>query len=487
MAFHPRRRVRRASLLRMAAVAIGLTAMFPAAAGAHGSRHLASAVAEQTVTGPPQEPTSSTPGTESPGEPPAPESPAVESSGGTRRAEARARRQDRSEECSVRLEATPSLVAAGEGFTLLGALSCPEAAGAVGETVTLYQKLAHIPGFDVAATTTSEAGGTFSLPQTGLEADATYYVLADGAKSARVAVEVTPQVTLSTPAAGTQLFVGGAESARVGSPAEDMVTFTGTVTPADAGTTVTLQREYRHEAWHRIASGEVDAEGSYTILHTFSRPGQARLRVVVHGHGLQQTSCSTPVTYEISRRSRQRVTIQASADPLAYGAAVTLTGTVAGAAEQPVKLLAQTPGGTFTQIAETTTSGGEYTFLESPLQSTRYRVTSGGADSTILPEGVTYALTVLPSAVSVEAGQPFSVTGTVAPALEGQVVALESQNSSGVGYHVIASDTLGSSADYSLTHIFATAGTELLRVRVTGNDKIETSTGETLKLEVTPA
>jgi hypothetical protein len=234
--------------------------------------------------------------------------------------------------CGVDLQATPPTIAAGAPLSLDGTLSCREAESAAGQTVTLYQKLARTSGFAIAASATTEANGTFQFAPLRLQINSVFYVGADGAKSARTSVSVAAPITgsgvhrsakvallitLSTPTAGTQLFIGGGRTAGAGTAARGAVTFSGTVSPVDAGATVTLQREFRRAAWHRIGVGQVDGEGNYSILHTFTRPGKANIRVIVHSHGLFVTSASTPVSYVISRRRSKHVTIQAPVNPVA--------------------------------------------------------------------------------------------------------------------------------------------------------------------------
>ena len=403
--------------------------------------------------------------------------------------ERRARREARAQtECSVSLEATLPTITAGAPLTLTGTLSCPEAGSSAGQSVTLYQKVAHTPGFSIVATATTEANGTFRFTPSGVEVNSVFYVRAGGAKSARVSVKVTPEITIETPTAGTQLPVGTARTASDSATDSGAVTFTGKVSPTDAGATVALQREYAGESWHHIGVGQVNAEGGYSIEHTFFRAGQATVRVVVHSHGLYMNSASTPVTYQISRRSRSRqITIKGSTDPIAYGLGVTISGTVAGAGGQPVTLLAQTPEGKFAPLATGVTgSGGEYSFVVSPLQSTRYRVTSA-AGSADLSEGVTYALIPTPSATTVPVGEPTTFTGTAIPAHEGQPVELERQYASGLGYHVIATGTVSSSSTYSIAHTFTDAGAETLRIRVPGEGgSIQGVASAAFKLEVTP-
>jgi len=199
-------------------------------------------------------------------------------------------------------------------------------------------------------------------------------------------------------------------------------------------------------------------------------------------------SVSAPVTYQISRRRNRQVTIQASADPVAYGTALTITGTVPGAlAASPVKLLAQTDDGAFVKVAETVTNGDEYSFSQSPVQSTRYRVTSATASSAILAEDIAYALNFAPPASTVQTGAQLIFTGTLTPFHAGQTVELEGLNGSGIGYHVIASGTVSPTSAFSIAHTFPMAGTAMLRIWVPGDGEVQGAASEPFKVEVTPA
>jgi hypothetical protein len=398
---HPHWRTRRASLLAIGALAAGLACLPAATAAAHGRAHLEPAASEEPPTAPQppvtEPPSAAPPSAESPStEPPAGTGAPGESSRHARHEARRARREDQGQECSINLQSTSSIVTAATHLSLAGTLSCPEATSAVGQTVTLYQKIARTPGFNVIATASTAPDGTFQFTPEGLETNSVFYVRAGNARSRRVSVKVALQVTISAPAAGAQLLIGGAHAAHASADSGNAVTFTGTVSPSDSGATVSLQREYRHGAWHRIGGGSrVEDEGGYSIVHAFSRPGRANIRVVVHSHGLEQTSASAPVTYQISRDRHRLLTIQASADPLVFGQAVTITGTVAGAVDQTVTLLAQTGDQAFVAVAEATANGNEYSFTQSPQLSTRYRVRTAGASSAVLSEDVTDAPSAL--------------------------------------------------------------------------------------------
>ncbi len=212
-----------------------------------------------------------------------------------------------SQGCTVTLQAASSTIAAGEAASLTGSLSCPDAASAAEQTVTLYQRTAGTHGFAVAATTTTEADGSYRFGDQAMTASSVFYVGSDGATSARLPIAVLPAVTLSGPAEGTQLLAlhvrRGADAALL---AQASVTFTGTVGPDDAGAVVVLQRtgSAPREAWRRIGAGVVDAEGNYSISHTFLGAGQATVRVVVHRHAHHPASASAPLTYVIVRAPR---------------------------------------------------------------------------------------------------------------------------------------------------------------------------------------
>ncbi len=345
--------VRRSSLLGLTALAACLCLLSPAAAGAHRRAHLESGV---STVGPLQESTAD-PATESGTQTePATEtnteaSPTTEIGSETPRHKRHARHDALTGTgCRVSLEATPSTIAPGAPLSLAGIVSCPEGVSAAGQTVTLHRKVARTPGFSLAATATTEAGGAFQFALSGVEDNSTFYVRCEGSRSARTKVRVALQVDIEAPAAGTELFIGTGHAAHqhvtghssatttadtstststsatttadtsttennnsstgnttsADSASANMVTFTGTVSPDDTGASVALQREYRKGRWQRIGLGLVDGEGKYSIPHTFFQPGEANLRVVVRSGRTYKTSMSAPVTYHISRRHSGR-------------------------------------------------------------------------------------------------------------------------------------------------------------------------------------
>ncbi len=398
-------------------------------------------------------------------------------------------RQHREGRCQIQIEVAPSPLTAGESATAVGSLTCPTPADASGQTVTIYQRTTGTPGFSAVGTTTTEASGAFRFTTEPLIADSTFYAAAQGARSGRRAVKVTALVTISGPPAAAQLLFAGRRS-DASALASNTLTFTGSVSPNAAGGMVVLQRESAtvSENWRRIGLGEVGADGEYSISHAFLRAGTATVRVVVHARGLLPVA-SEPLTYVIAPRQNPRLTIGASAEPLAYGQSVTLSGTTAAAADQPLTLLARTADSAFSPVATVTTDGsGGYRFpAQSPLRSTVYKVTGAGTSSTTAFEPVTPLLSAQVSATSAQSGEPLTFSGTITPVHAGQVVFLQRQNPSGLGFHTVEEGTVSAGGTYSIEHTVSGGGTQVFRVKVAGDSEAPAVASELFKVQVTPA
>jgi hypothetical protein len=322
-----------------------------------------------------------------------------------------------------------------------------------------------------------------------LEANIVLYARSQGARSQRVSVEVVPLVTFVGPPEDSLLSLVAGRS-EAGSDAANSVTFTGTVGPDATGARVILQRESDTvtENWRRIAITEVGAGGEYSITHRFSGTGTTNVRILVRDRG-RLASVSEPLSYQIAQRQNPRLTIHASPATLSSGESVTLSGTASAAAHEKLTLLARTRQGSFLPVATVTTDGGgNYTFpTQSPLQNTVYEVSAGSVSSVALSEGVKPLLAAQLSSASVQAGEPLTFTGTVAPAHAGQLVHLERQNPDGVGFHVVAVGTLGADGAYSIEHTVSGSGLQVFRVKVPGDVESQAAASEPLEVEVAPA
>jgi hypothetical protein len=395
--------------------------------------------------------------------------------------------------CNVNINVAPHRITAGQSVVVFGRLRCRRPAKAVDQTVKLLQHAVGTPGFSVVQTTTTDVRGLYELATAGVNTNSVFYVRSHGAASGRRRVNVEAQVTLTGPPEGTQLLTG----------APNKVTFTGTVNPADAGARVILQRQnaVTGNEWHRIGHGTVEASGAYSITHTFVVPGDANIRVLVRSQRRNIPSESNMLTYEISQAQNQALTIQASADPISYGQTVTISGTLAGGANQPVTLLAHTDQQGFAPVAQVTTDGsGNYSFpAQSPINNTFYEVQAADpvcvrapcnaprTTSAVLYEGVKDVLTAQVSATTVQAGQSLTFSGSVAPDHTGHVIYLERQNASGTGFHVVEVGTVTAGSVYSIVHTVYDPGTKVFRVKIPGGPENEGAASPPFTINVTPA
>jgi hypothetical protein len=253
---------------------------------------------------------------------------------------------------------------------------------------------------------------------------------------------------------------------------------------------VTLQRELPGggERWRRIGLAQAGADGAYSISHTFHAPGEVVVRAVVHLGGGGLAAASQALAYTILQRQNPRLTIEASAGALAFGHAVTITGTAPGAPGATVTLLARTAGRGFAPLAATSTdSHGAYTFADQlPLQNTVYRTSGAGTRSVTVRATVHPVLSEAISSASTQAGSPLTFSGAVAPAHEGERVLLERADASGLSFHVVDSAPVGADSTFSLSHTFSSAGSVRVRLAVRRDAQLAGVVGESRVIQVNP-
>jgi hypothetical protein len=389
--------------------------------------------------------------------------------------------------CRVSLFAAPHEVANGEAAEVYGRLGCIGAT-AVGQTVTVYGHTAGATAFTVLDTATTGPAGFYSYIAPKLTTDTTFYASAEGATSASKQVKVAPLVSLETAPLHP-------EDAALLTGAQNHVTFTGVVSPADAGARVVLQRENAtssgftwFEEWRAIQVGTVGAGGAYSITHTFVLPGEANLRVLVRPyHRLDVRGMSNTLSYEISQPQNASLTLTGAPNPISDGQKVTLTGKVAGASDAPVTLMAHTDGSDpFTKVATImTNSSGEYTFTESPTESTYYQVDSGTAQSTVQFEGVKYVLTATASTEALHSGEAATFSGTVTPIRKGHIVYLERENTGPRGgWHVVDTGAVSETGGYTIADYVFGSGSGTYRVLIPGDFANQAMASQTFPITV---
>jgi hypothetical protein len=397
--------------------------------------------------------------------------------------------------CHLSLYAAPRFISSGETALAFGVLACPSGTSVSGQAVTIFRHSAGTGGFSNDGSATTDAVGRFQLTTSALLTNSTFYATAAGAKSAHRAVKVSAKVSLIGPPDGAQLFTGSgpfihSHLLRNGFPAR--VTFSGTVSPADVGAVVVLQREgsVGAEEWRRIDRSIVKAGGVYSITHVFHVAGDANIRVLVRSNRLNARSASESLSYEIVQAQNPALTIFSSENPISYGAPVTISGTSASGAGTTLTLYARSrPQKAYAAVATTvTTAGGAYAFApQTPLVNTVYRVSGGGRTSAALLEGVKYLLTANVAATTVQAGTPLTFSGTVTPAVAGHPVNLQVQNPSGIGYHLVAKGAVSPAGTYSIAHVPFSAGTRKFRIRVPGDPAHQGIASQPFVITITPA
>lgn len=479
--------LRRTSLVRRTLFAVpvallGAALVLPAPASARGHRRAAveQPASEAPASNAPEESSSSTPVSEPSLSTPPPSEPALAK---------RPERVRRHGKCRVSLEASAYVVSAGETVTLLGRVSCPDSAAETSEPVTIYQRDG-APRTALAALSTVTAGvdGSYQLTTPPLTRKSVFVASSALGGKALATIRVTPTVTLAGPAAA------GAELATRGARAQgpNRFTFSGTVSPVGEGGHVALQSEYlgTGERWHTIARGRLDGEGHFSISHGFHAAGEVEVRVLSHVRG-ELVAASESLTYDITQEQNPQLTIQTSTDPVLSGQSVTITGVAAGAAAQPLTLLARTSGGSFAAVATSASeAGGAYSFTVAPLENTTYRVRSVNAVSTELFEGVRYPLSAQAPAGPLQTGVQTSFSGTVLTAPPGQAVYLErasGDEAAGARFRVVASGNVEGAFSYAIPYTFRRAGSYRMRVRVPASAGMLDSTTEAFDVTVTGA
>ena len=389
--------------------------------------------------------------------------------------------------CAINIRVAERQITAGEQVEVKGRLKCIPRALAGNQAVTLYEHVATSAGYVPTQSTTTNPSGFYQFKPPALSANTSFYVRSHGAQSGHEKARVALQVTLTGPPEGTQITTG----------APNQQTFSGTVSPADVGARVILQRQnaVTGNEWHRIGIGQIVAGGStggeYTITHTFRVPGDASIRVLVRSDRINSPSASTPLEYDISQAQNPSLTIVSSADPIIYGQSATISGVLAGATTpQTVTLLARTVHQHgFAPIAEASTgAGGGYSFpAQAPVNSTLYRVQGAGQKSAVLYEGVKNVLTAEVSPSTVQAGEALTFKGTVAPDHTGHVIYLERQNAAGTAFHVVQVGHVLPGSEYSIVHQVYVPGTKVFRIEIPGGPDNGRAVSQPFTIQVTAA
>ncbi len=224
--------------------------------------------------------------------------------------------------CKLTINAAPRFVENGESALVFGQLTC-RSGSVANQTVTVTERPAWAPA-STAGTATTDAAGNYQVTSPALSTNTGFYCERAWGASAERIVRVSPKVTLAGPPDGAELFTGGGPIlAKHVAAYRNRITFTGTVSPADAGAIVALQREKRAAATDGTGSAWVGRgrAARFSIVHTFRLP---RRREHPRGRGpvqaltnaINAVGASEPLSYEISQAQNPALTIVSSAEPV---------------------------------------------------------------------------------------------------------------------------------------------------------------------------
>jgi plastocyanin len=332
-----------------------------------------------------------------------------------------------------------------------------------GAKVVLWHRIAGRPVFTVVQRTTADSAGRYEFTRADgvVTTNRNWFVMSKGRRSRTVHEKVSAEISLSGP---------DGQVLTTGTP----YTFSGTISPVHAGDRVLLQRQSASangDNWSTIDRGRIGPNGGFSVVHRFTHPGDADLRVAFSGDNFNIAGASGELSDTINQKQNPNVSLSSSANPIAEGATTDLSGAVAGvSAPVPVTLYGHVAGRGFAPVATVDTdASGNYAFPgRQPVFSTFYQVRGNGKHSAIAFLGVKDVVTAAPSSISVTAGDTVTFTGAVSPDKSGHVIVLERRNANGNGWHRVAKATIATGSTYTLSQKVVNPGDKVLRVRVPG-------------------
>jgi len=361
----------------------------------------------------------------------------------------------------VSIVAVPNPIDAGDPVAIVGHLTGP---GNANRQVNLFHRLPNQFGFTFVQSVQTDAHGNYLITRGPgvVDTNRAWFVRSLGAQSRTVHEGVHALVTLN--ASTTQ--------AKSNQP----VLFTGHVTPNHRGDRVLLQRQVGNSGddWQTIDSGRVGPASNYAIVHRFRVPNGdgITLRAFIRRSRRNLAGASSSLDVTVEQNQNPNFTINASADPINVGQAVTLSGVLAAPnnASQTVTLYGHEHGKPYAALASTTTdASGHYSFTQMPLHTTVYQARAGGGRRTAqvfeAVRDVIATVSVNPSNPTV--GQVVSVKGTVAPDKTGHFIELQKLGRDG-DYHTVEVVRVGAGSQFEFLLRFGVAGTKRLRVHING-------------------
>jgi hypothetical protein len=270
------------------------------------------------------------------------------------------------------------------------------------------------------------------------------------------------------------------------------IAFAGTVSPANAGHRILLQRQtaLSGDRWVAVDGGFVRADGGYTIVHRFRVPGDRTLRTLLAPNRRTLRSPSSPISITVQQLQVAGFTIASSAQPIDFGQSVTIAGTLTGGADASVTLFARDEWrGRLHPIATTTTDAtGAYSFVQAPPRNTAYqvRVTTDPQRRTArLFQGVRDVVSIVPSTTTATVGDVVTFSGIVQPSKSGHAILL--QRLDGGVWRTVAVARVGDGSSYAIPFALAAAGTAQYRTLVPGGPVNQRGVSSAVQVTANPS
>jgi hypothetical protein len=361
---------------------------------------------------------------------------------------------------------TPNHIVAGTGVLIYGQLKGSDVAD---QTIYLYHRIVPAAEFTIVSKTTTNATGYYEFTRADgvVVTNRNWYVTGPNAAHSRTVHErVASTLTLAESTGATTTG--------------QKVLFTGTVAPDHANEKVLIQTQdsTTGSGWRTIAKGLTNAASAFSIAHGFRDGGDYTLRAYLPGDARNTAGSSDSSTLQVQQTQNPGFTINSSAPAIGVGASATISGTLytnqsaaTPAPSVPVELYARSVNGAFKAVASATTqSDGSYSFVESPVNNTVYKVASTTkpfVHTAGLYEAVEDSVSLAASATSATVGSTVTFSGAVTPDHTGHQIDLQIQTPQG-GWQDVAEEPISAGSRYSFDYRFGQPSTFTVRARIFG-------------------
>ncbi len=193
---------------------------------------------------------------------------------------------EQAEQPAFTIEASNPAIDAGQTVTISGVLRAPSPTSTplAGETVSLWGH-AHGATYASIDSTTTGSDGSYSFTQTPPH-NGSYEVRAATRRTAQLYEAVHAVVTLKV----------GSTGSKVG----QSVTFSGSVSPNEAGELIELEQMGSGGHFHTVQSSELDGSSSYSFTLRLGSPGAQSFRVLSPGSDTNASGISAPVSLKVT-------------------------------------------------------------------------------------------------------------------------------------------------------------------------------------------